>query len=861
MMMSTKLNTIPDRLGPGSTTAAPVASSHQGGSGVKFITGGVLPAKKGLQVVKHDASFGTWNVRTLSADGKLMELEHELGKYIWSVVGIAEMRWCNSGETVSEEGHRVWWSGDSKKKIGGVGFIVHRECGNAVMECEPVSSRIIRIRLNATPRNLSVIQVYAPTSDYTEEDIEGFYNQLESTLKRIPKKDILVVMGDWNAKVGPDAHVDWPGTAGKFGLGTTNERGVRLLEFAKLHNLVVTNTKFKHKTSRRVTWVAPDGITKSQIDFILVERRSFSGINGHRTRSFPGADIGSDHNLVMTTFKLKLKRIKRPPNTRIKYDTNRLKDADVQEKFQIMIGGKFSPLMEITELQETTDRFTEGMNEVALEVLGKERRKKHAWMTDEILDKCDDRRKLKATKFRDEESCRKYKEASRLVKKEIKKAKKKFLQEKCEQIERAFERNDSTIAYSVVKELTNEKTAKVSVIEDANGNLLTEASKIQTRWTEYVQKLYSYPISTDANIIETLEQESSGVEDEEHGILMSEIEEAVRSLKDGKAVGFDNIPSELLKSGGTCTIEILHKICNLVWKSGDWPTQWTQSLIIPLAKKGDLKKCTNYRTISLISHPSKVLLKVISNRLKMRAEAILAEEQAGFRRGRSTVEQIANVRILGEKYRNHQMELHHNFIDFKKAFDRVWREALWLVMEKHKIGAGLVTVIESLYNNNSNAVLTSNSELEWFQTTVGVRQGCVLSPCLFNIFLEQIMMEALEDYSGTVKVAGQEINNLRFADDIALVAGSKEELANLTTRLDTVSRKYGMEISAEKSKIMVTSRNDGSVTAADAQIKVGDVELEEVKSFQYLGSTLNESVTSETEIKKRLAIATNQLAK
>eukprot|EP00794_Sanderia_malayensis_P009858 gene9858-biopygen8121 len=245
----------------------------------------------------------------------------------------------------------------------------------------------------------------------------------------------------------------------------------------------------------------------------------------------------------------------------------------------------------------------------------------------------------------------------------------------------------------------------------------------------------------------------------------------------------------------------------------------------------------------------------------MRAEAILAEEQAGFRRGRSTVEQIANVRILGEKYRNHQMELHHNFLDFKKAFDRVWREALWLVMKKHKIGAGLVTVIESLYNNNSDAVLMSNSELEWFQTTVGVRQGCVLSPCLFNIFLEQIMMEALEDYSGTVKVAGREINNLRFADNIDLVAGSKEELANLPTRLDTVSRKYGMEISAEKSKIMVTSRNDGSVTAADAQIKFGDVELEEVTSFQYLGFTLNESVTSETEIKKRLAIATNQLAK
>ena len=265
--------------------------------------------------------------------------------------------------------------------------------------------------------------------------------------------------------------------------------------------------------------------------------------------------------------------------------------------------------------------------------------------------------------------------------------------------------------------------------------------------------------------------------------------EAVRNLKSGKAAGFDNIPAELIQNGGEGTIDILHKICNLVWKEGEWPRQWTQSLIIPLAKKGDLQKCSNYRTISLISHLSKVLLKIINNRLTSKAEEVLAEEQAGFRTGRSTVEQIANVRILGEKFRNHQLELHHNFIDFKKAFDRVWRKALWLVMKKHNISAGLVKVIESLYDNNSNAVMTNTSTLEWFQTAVGVRQGFILSPCLFNIFLEEIMMATLENFSGTVKITGREVKNLRFADDIDLLGGSREELADLTTRLDTAARK------------------------------------------------------------------------
>ena len=104
---------------------------------------------------------------------------------------------------------------------------------------------------------------------------------------------------------------------------------------------------------------------------------------------------------------------------------------------------------------------------------------------------------------------------------------------------------------------------------------------------------------------------------------------------------------------------------------------WTQSLVITLSKKSNLQQCQNCRTISLISHPSKVMLKIILNRLKPQSEKIVAEEQAGFRAGRSTTEQIFNLRILCEKYLQHQQDLYHVFVDFKKAFDRVWHAALW----------------------------------------------------------------------------------------------------------------------------------------------------------------------------------------
>ena len=142
-------------------------------------------------------------------------------------------------------------------------------------------------------------------------------------------------------------------------------------------------------------------------------------------------------------------------------------------------------------------------------------------------------------------------------------------------------------------------------------------------------------------------------------------------MKKGKSAGVDNIPAELVQTSGEDVITALTTICNNIWQTGEWPTPWTQSLVTTLPKKGNLQQCQNYRTISLIRHPSKVMLKIILNRLKPQAEKIIAEEQAGYRAGRSTTEQIFNLRILREKHLQHPQDLYHVFKDFKKAFDMV----------------------------------------------------------------------------------------------------------------------------------------------------------------------------------------------
>ena len=145
--------------------------------------------------------------------------------------------------------------------------------------------------------------------------------------------------------------------------------------------------------------------------------------------------------------------------------------------------------------------------------------------------------------------------------------------------------------------------------------------------------------------------------EDDHPMLHREVEAAVQSLKKGKSAGVNNIPAELVQADGEDVITTLTTICNKIWQTGEWKTPWTQSLVITLPKKGNLQQCQNFRTISLISHPSKVMLQIILNRVKLQAEKSIAEEQAGFRAGRSTKEHIFNLRILCEKYLQYQQDL------------------------------------------------------------------------------------------------------------------------------------------------------------------------------------------------------------
>jgi endonuclease/exonuclease/phosphatase family metal-dependent hydrolase len=214
----------------------------------------------------------------------------------------------------------------------GVGLLLCKEAKKALIGYNPISSRIITARFNAAPFNITVIHVYASTSLFSEEDIEAFYNSTEDALAKSPKKDIVILAGDWNAKVGSD-NTDWKLVMGKYGFGDRNERGEHLLEFATAHNLYVCNTRFQQKPNRKWTWASPNGVHKNMIDLVLIQQRWKSSVINCRT--FQSADISSDHSLVLCNIKLRLKKLHNKMHQNYRVDVSQLKNEKIRRNTRL----------------------------------------------------------------------------------------------------------------------------------------------------------------------------------------------------------------------------------------------------------------------------------------------------------------------------------------------------------------------------------------------------------------------------------------------------------------------------------------------------------------------------------------------
>ncbi|KAK3550470.1 hypothetical protein QTP86_029428 [Hemibagrus guttatus] len=436
---------------------------------------------------------------------------------------------------------------------------------------------------------------------------------------------------------------------------------------------------------------------------------------------------------------------------------------------------------------------------------------------------------------RTEENRQEYKELQRRVKREVSKAKQKAYDELYTRLDtREGEKDLYRLARQ--RDRDGKDMQQVRVIKDRDGRVLTSEESVQRRWKEYFEELMN-----EENEREKRVEGVNSVEQKVDKIRKDEVRKALKRMKSGKAVGPDDIPVEVWKCLGEAAVEFLTSLFNRVLESERMPEEWRRSVLVSIFKnKGDVQSCSNYRGIKLMSHTMKLWERVVEARLRKVVE--ICEQQYGFMPRKSTTDAIFALRILMEKYRDGQRELHCVFVDLEKAYDRVPREELWYCMRKSGVAEKYVRVVQDMYERSRTVVRCAVGQTEEFKVEVGLHQGSALSPFLFAIVMDQLSEEVRQESPWT----------MMFADDIVICSESREQVEENLERWRFALERRGMKVSGSKTEYMCVNEREGSGT-----VRLQGEEVKKVQEFKYLGSTVQSNGECGKEVKKRVQAGWN----
>lgn len=803
---------------------------------------------------KQPTTIGTWNVRTMYQSGKSLQIANEMDRYNIEILGLSEVRWNTAGMTTLSSGHTVIFSGNPNEDDihdKGVGFMLTKKAKKSLLEWNPISARVISARFDTRFQKTTFIQVYAPTNTADEDDKNDFYNLLQSVVDAVPKRDILIILGDLNAKVGDDRG-GREREIGPHGIGQMNENGEMFADFCAINSLVIGGTWFPHKSCHKTTWISPSGDTENQIDHITISRRWRSSLQDVRTKR--GADAASDHHLVIGKIKLKLLTTKKRETTKRKFNVEKFKDQKVKENFQITLRNRFSTLLDLdneemnNDIDDIWNSTKTAILEACEETVGFIQVKRKKWMSDQTWDTISERREIKeklmSAKTRQQKKNLQdlYSAKDREVKKSCKRDKRNHAEKLAVEAENACLKGDIKTLYNITRQLSGKISQNENLpVKDKNNNTLTKLEDQLDRWKEHFSEVLNRPPPTNPPILE----EGPTLNIETDKITENEVRKALKHLKNGKAAGIDGIPPEALKSMNDTTIQYLLGLLNQIWEKEKIPKDWQKGLLVKLPKKGDKSNCNNWRGITLLSIPSKILCSIILQRMKEEIDSKLRDEQAGFRQERSCVDQIATLRIIIEQTIEWQSSLYLNFIDFQKAFDSIDHQVLWNILGHYGIPPKIISMIKLLYEEFSCQVIHAGTLTDPFPVTTGVRQGCILSPLLFLIVIDWIATTAYNDPHGIQWTLTSRLEDLEFADDICTLSHRLQDSQHQVNHLEETAKRTGLYINTAKTKAMRIQQNQMD------PILVNNQQIENVDKFTYLGSVMSTTGGTDEDVQAR----------
>ena len=745
------------------------------------------------------------------------------------------------------EDSTILFSGGTTRTHG-VALLLREHAKRSLKSWLPISPRLLTARLTHRHGHLSIVVAYAPTEGSSTEDKDNFYDQLYSIFCNIPPHDQLVLIGDFNAVTGT-SRIGFETVIGNFGSGIPNDNTHRLLPFCATYGLSILGSWFQRRNIHRFTWISNDGHTTKEIDHIITrDRKLFTSCRAYR-----GAECSAntDHHLVIAKMQLRLSMIQRTASSSVRYDTDRLlKDTSLMHRYCLNVSNKFEVLSSFQgEVDEVWSAISSAIHESAEEIVGKKRTTHKPWLSNNAYQIIQRKYQARITG-----NSRERNRLKRLFDKQALKDKENFYNNIADEAEQGLTRNDLKTTYRAIKTLSGSTVLQSHSIpiKDSFGSPCNSEDTILERWAEHYEKMLNHPSAKISPELDDLAAHATPDPNvKEDASSLNEVKMAIKKLKNGRAPGPDDIPAELLKCAMEPVSKALHKLFCKVWESGMIPSEWRNGIVISLYKgKGPRLECSSYRPITLLSVPGKIFAHILLARIEPLLHNKRRIEQSSFTKCRSTLDAILALRLLSELHREFQRPLHVAYIDLKAAFDSVDRSALWKALQGIGVPKILLNLIRELHNGTAAKIRLGQKLSRSFQTSSGVRQGCVLAPALFCRAMDFIM-ERVSKKIG-IQVGSTLFTDTNYADDAALLIDDQQQYEMALKTMEEESSKLGLHVSWEKTKI----QNLG-YGPPDPPIIINNETVETVTAFTYLGSILSSCSNSSDESQRRIGLASS----
>ncbi|XP_073841391.1 uncharacterized protein [Musca autumnalis] len=461
--------------------------------------------------------------------------------------------------------------------------MISKQTKKALRNWEPINERIITARFySSIKKSITIVQCYAPTEDADDTTKDTFYNELTAVMNKVPQSDVLILSGDFNAKIGAN-NDDAKNIMGKHGMGSRNDNGELFVGFCQEFNLVIGGSLFPHKDIHKYTWTSPNGYTKNQIDHICIRQRWKSSLIDVRTKR--GADIDSDHELVLALIKLKLNKLYKQHNkqaTTKRYDLKMLssewKKKDIADSMREMLSA---------DQRIGWEETCKSINNIAEANLGyANKNERKIWISDNTWNLIQRRNILKVQSNVDNGLRAEYRAIAKAVKRSARADKRKYLESLADEAEKAAGSNNMRQLFQIIGRLGKQNFNQNKPIMDINGQLLTSTEQQTQRWKDHFETTSNINPNEESEVAtgNTYQSPSATEAINIDPPCVDEIATAIKAMKRNKAPGDDGIPSEILQVDPLVSAEILLPFIVETWQQEQLPESWKTGIIIKLPK-------------------------------------------------------------------------------------------------------------------------------------------------------------------------------------------------------------------------------------------------------------------------------------